>query len=172
MEFKRTVALGGQGVSGNNGRMTETRATVVAIDDERMSLKVLATTLEKRGYEVLTAGDGAAGLALLEARADEVQAVLLDRLMPGMDGLEVLAELRKHPELGRIPVIMQTSADSPQEIVEGINAGVYHYLTKPLDRDVLRSVVDAACALSTHSRPYFCRPAFIDFSRVFTLDNH
>lgn len=146
MEFKRTVALGGQGVSGNNGRMTETRATVVAIDDERMSLKVLATTLEKRGYEVLTAGDGAAGLALLEARADEVQAVLLDRLMPGMDGLEVLAELRKHPELGRIPVIMQTSADSPQEIVEGINAGVYHYLTKPLDRDVLRSVVDAACA--------------------------
>ena len=93
-----------------------------------------------------TAGDGVAGLALLEARADEVQAVLLDRLMPGMDGLEVLAEIRQHPDLGRLPVIMQTSADSPQEIVEGINAGVYHYLTKPLDRDVLHSVVDAACA--------------------------
>ena len=122
------------------------RITIVAIDDERVALRVLQSTLQKRGYEVLTASDGAEGLELLEAHGPAVQAILLDRLMPGMDGLEVMARITKHPELSRIPVIMQTSASSRQEVIEGINAGVYHYLTKPLDREMLVSVVDAACA--------------------------
>ena len=126
--------------------MPDPKITVVAIDDERVALMVLRTTLEKQGYRVLTAAGGQEGLEVLEAHVSEVQAILLDRLMPEMDGLEVMAKIRQHPELSRIPVIMQTSASSRQEVLEGINAGVYHYLTKPLDRAMLVSVVNVACA--------------------------
>ena len=126
--------------------MSINRVRIVAIDDERVALRVLQSTLQKQGFEVLTATNGLDGIKLIEANAAQIQAILLDRLMPEMDGLEVMAKINQHPELCRIPVIMQTSATSRQEVIEGINAGVYHYLTKPLDRDMLVSVVKAACA--------------------------
>ncbi|HBT43645.1 MAG TPA: response regulator receiver protein, partial [Rhodospirillaceae bacterium] len=60
--------------------------------------------------------------------------------MPEMDGMEVLAKIKGDPDLKAIPVIMQTAMDLEAEIVDGIEAGVYYYLTKPYDVDVLVSV--------------------------------
>jgi len=67
-------------------------------------------------------------------------------MMPGMDGLEVIERINEHKVLRQVPVVMQTAASSRDEVMEGIKAGVFHYLTKPLDREVLLSVVAAARA--------------------------
>ena len=71
-------------------------------------------------------------------------AMVLDRKMPGMNGLEVMNELKANDQFRWIPVVMQTSAASPSEICEGMEAGVFFYLTKPFDQHVLRRMVSLA----------------------------
>ena len=95
-------------------------------------------------YQVNTAVDGKSALQFLYDNPESVDIILLDRMMPEMDGLEVCEVLKSDPELRKIPVIMQTSADKPEEISEGIEAGVFYYLTKPLNAQTLLSVVEAA----------------------------
>ena len=80
----------------------------------------------------------------LQRDPDRFHAVLLDRMMPGMDGMEVLQNMKQHPILSQIPVIMQTAATTPQQTLEGLQAGAYYYLAKPFDQGTLLAIVDAA----------------------------
>ena len=80
----------------------------------------------------------------LQRDPDRFHAVLLDRMMPGMDGMEVLQKMKQHPILSQIPVIMQTAATTPQQTLEGLQAGAYYYLAKPFDQGTLLAIVDAA----------------------------
>ena len=95
-------------------------------------------------YEIATATNGREALQYLYDNPGSIDIILLDRMMPEMDGLEVCEFLKSDPKLREIPVIMQTAADKPEEISEGIKAGVFYYLTKPLLRQTLLSVVAAA----------------------------
>jgi DNA-binding response OmpR family regulator len=81
---------------------------------------------------------------LLQRDPDRFHAVLLDRMMPGMDGMEVLQKMKQHPILSQIPVIMQTAATTPQQTLQGLQAGAYYYLEKPFDQGTLLAIVDAA----------------------------
>ena len=72
--------------------------------------------------------------------------ILLDRNLPGMDGIEFMALLRKDPERSLIPVVMQTGLATPEAIAEGLEAGVYYYLAKPFERKILIAVLGAALA--------------------------
>ncbi len=104
---------------------------ILAVDDEAINLRLLEGALTDQGYEVVKAGDGAQAWEILEREPERFDAVLLDRMMPNMDGMEVLARVRAHPQMRFLPVILQTAAATNQSIAEGVRAGAYHYLTKP-----------------------------------------
>jgi PAS domain S-box-containing protein len=119
------------------------KAKILAVDDEPLNLDIMTRYLEKEDFDVITAGDGDEALEKLKAHPD-VDVILLDRMMPRMDGMEVLAQIKKTPELKDIPVIMQTAATSSTEAFEGSAAGVYYYLTKPYEEFVLIALVKSA----------------------------
>lgn len=117
---------------------------ILAVDDNPTALRLLESMLQKRDYEIATATNGKEALQYLYEHPQSIDIILLDRMMPEMDGLEVCEVLKGDPELKKIPIIMQTAADKPEDISEGIKAGVFYYLTKPLNAKTLLSVVDAA----------------------------
>jgi len=95
---------------------------------------------------ITTASDGEEAWALLEASPNDFDVVLLDRMMPKMEGMEVLRRMKAHPVLQYVPTILQTASAKNEQIIEGIEAGAYYYITKPYKEDMFRSVVRAAVA--------------------------
>jgi CheY-like chemotaxis protein len=120
------------------------------VDDERMNREVVIANLRAAGYETLSAEDGQQAWLTLNAAPDDFDVILLDRRMPRMDGMALLAKLKADERLMHIPVIMQTAYASSEDVVAGIKAGVYYYLAKPLDRQLLLSVT--AAAIEEHQR--------------------
>lgn len=118
--------------------------TILAVDDNPTALHWLNSLLLKENYTMLTATNGQEAMDCLRSHSDGVDVVLLDRMMPVMDGMEVTRQILADPNLKYIPIVMQTAADKPEEISEGIKAGVFYYLTKPIERKTLLSVVSAA----------------------------
>lgn len=120
------------------------RGTILAVDDNPTALHLLVRLLEKDNYRVLKATNGLEAMSILRDSPEEIDVVLLDRMMPEMDGMEVTREILADPVLRSIPIVMQTAADRPEDISEGIKAGVFYYLTKPIEKETLLSIVSAA----------------------------
>jgi len=108
--------------------------TVLAVDDQPANLRLLDAVLSPRGYRVLTASSGAEALALLED--DAVDLVLLDILMPGLDGYEVCRRIRARPRTEFLPVVMIT-ASGRQERLAALEAGADDFVTKPFEQSEL-----------------------------------
>src|SRR5438552_7711031 len=106
-------------------------ATLLPVDDEPMNRDVLQRRLTRAGYRILTAENGAEALEM--ADANRVDLVLLDVMMPGMDGIETLRRLRRSRSVSELPVIMVTAKDSSEDVVEALDAGANDYVTKPVD---------------------------------------
>lgn len=121
-----------------------TPASILAVDDEDYNLFIIKEFLAADKHLIKTAGNGLEALELLKAAPDKYDVVLLDRIMPEMGGMELLVKMKADPELCNIPVILQTACAKYEEIVEGISAGAYYYVTKPYEEDMFRSVVQAA----------------------------
>jgi CheY-like chemotaxis protein len=119
--------------------------TIVAIDDEPNNLVLLENYLEETGHKVCSFPSANAALEYL-GNGGSVDVILLDRMMPEMDGLGFMKALRDLEKHSSVPVVMQTAAASNSEIAEGIAAGAYYYLTKPFGRDVLLAIVKRALA--------------------------
>ena len=117
---------------------------LLLVDDSPLNLKILLEFLPECDYRCTTAQDGQQAWDMLTAEPDRFHAVLLDRVMPGMDGMEVLRRMKQHDALNQIPVIMQTAASTHQQTLEGLQAGAYYYLAKPFDQATLQAIVDAA----------------------------
>jgi CheY-like chemotaxis protein len=109
---------------------------VLVIDDEETVRDLMRRFLGREGFEVVTARDGAEGLAL--ARDLRPMLITLDVLMPGLDGWSVLENLKADPDLADIPVVMLTILDEKNK---GFALGATDFLTKPVDRERLRSVI-------------------------------
>ena len=118
--------------------------SLLVVDDNPTTLHLLATTLEKEGYQVTRATDGLEALDVLKAHKQDFDVIILDRMMPRLDGIGVTRQIFEDPDLKYIPIVMATAADKPEEISEGIKAGVFYYLTKPIERHTLLSVVQSA----------------------------
>lgn len=117
---------------------------VLAVDDEEFNLEILSRHLKKAGYEAIAVENGEKAWDYLEKNPKNIDIVLLDKMMPGVSGIEVLQRMKKHPELKEIPVILQTASVGVQEVTEGIQSGAYYYLTKPFASEMLISIVNAA----------------------------
>lgn len=117
---------------------------VLIVDDEPFNLEILSEYLQSAGYNLLKAEDGTEALSHLNRCAESIDVVLLDRMMPNMNGMEVLAHMKQSPEWHHIPIILQTAVGSPDSIREGLQAGAYYYLTKPYEKSMLLAVVSAA----------------------------
>lgn len=122
----------------------DTPLSILAVDDNPTALHLLKNMLERNDFEVHTAVNGVEAMKMLEKLHETMDIILLDRMMPEMDGIEVCNLMKADDKLRHIPIIMQTAADHPEEISEGIAAGVFYYLTKPLNVEMLLSIVEAA----------------------------
>src|SRR3974390_783013 len=103
---------------------------ILAVDDEEFNLDILTSSLADAGYEVFEARDGLEALKTLEEQPD-IEVILLDRMMPNVDGMEVIRRIKSGGRFQDIAVIMQTAAAATEQVLQGIKAGVYYYLTKP-----------------------------------------
>lgn len=119
--------------------MTQEKPLLLLVDDMPANLHVLAAAL-RDDHRIKTATNGAAALDLV-AREDRPQLILLDVMMPGMSGIEVLRQLRENPETRDIPVIFVSADTSEQSQLEGLDLGADDYLTKPVVTTVLRARV-------------------------------
>jgi CheY-like chemotaxis protein len=120
-----------------------TKLRLLVVDDEEINRDIIAEYLDSDEYELTMVEDGE--LALQRLREDApFDAVVLDRMMPGIDGLAVLRRMQADEGLRAVPVIMQTAAASREQIAEGLKEGAYYYLTKPYHRDALVAVVRSA----------------------------
>src|SRR6185295_16192402 len=117
------------------------RGTVLVIDDERDLVNLVRYNLESEGYEVLGALDGESGLNLALTRSPDL--ILLDRMMPGADGVEVCRRLRNEGRTAHVPVIMLTAKVAEEERVQGLDAGADDYVTKPFSVKELMARVRA-----------------------------
>jgi len=108
---------------------------ILVVDDNPMNLDILQTRLSVHGYDILTAADGEEALAVAREKLPDL--ILLDIMMPKLDGIEVCKRLKADPSLPIMPIIMVTAKADSKDIVAGLDAGGDEYLTKPLDQAAL-----------------------------------
>jgi class 3 adenylate cyclase/CheY-like chemotaxis protein len=108
---------------------------ILVVDDMPKNVKLLEDILTAKGYEVVTAESGPQALERIKAERPDL--VLLDVMMPGMNGYEVCQAIRANPETGILPVVMVTALDAKEERVKGLEAGADDFLTKPVNQPEL-----------------------------------
>jgi sigma-B regulation protein RsbU (phosphoserine phosphatase) len=118
------------------------RARILIVDDEPFNVEYLRQELEEDGYDILSAENGRAALALVSTESPDV--ILLDILMPEMDGFEVLDRLKRDKGTRNIPVIVISALDDMDNVVRGIERGAEDYLPKPLDPVLLHARISSS----------------------------
>ena len=108
---------------------------ILIVDDEPINLDILQTRLSVHGYEILTATNGEEALAV--ATAQQPDLILLDIMMPKIDGIDVCRRLKADASLPFMPIILVTAKADSKDVVAGLEAGAEEYLTKPIDQAAL-----------------------------------
>jgi len=117
--------------------MNGNQSTILIVDDEPSNLETLASILEPEGYRLATAEDGYQ--AIEQAKALQPDVILLDVMMPGMDGFEVCRFIRDEADLAEVPIILLTALDDRQALLNGFASGADDFITKPFNRHELRA---------------------------------
>lgn len=115
---------------------------ILAVDDEPVNLEIIAEVLDDPQHVVDRSEDGEAAWSALQS--SDYDLLILDRMMPRLDGLTLLRRVKAEARFRRLPVIMQTAAASPDQVREGLEAGAHYYLTKPYDPRTLAAIVRSA----------------------------
>ena len=142
---------------------------LLVVDDDPMNRDMLTRRLMRRGYRALAAPDGPTALRMLEEQPFDM--VLLDVMMPGMSGLEVLKIVRQRLSVAELPVIMATAQDQSGDVVEAFRLGASDYVTKPLDFNVVVARVQVHLRLKhlADLKDEFLRIASHDLKNPLTL---
>jgi twitching motility two-component system response regulator PilH len=117
---------------------------IMIVDDSPTDAHLLQKMLEKNGYQTLTAGNGNEGIEV--ARLMRPDLILMDVVMPGLNGFQATRELSSNPETSSIPVIIVTRKDQKVDRVWGIRQGARDYITKPVSETDLLSLINEALA--------------------------
>jgi len=113
------------------------KAKILIVDDESFNVDVLLQELEELEYELITASNGKEALDQIKKQQPDL--ILLDLMMPILDGFAVLSEIKSDNDLRDIPVIIVSAASDSKSIVKGIKQGADDYITKPIDAESLKS---------------------------------
>ena len=119
--------------------MRNDRRVVLMVEDDNKLREVLTKFLSRNDYEVLAAENGKVGLKLFYENSKNLDIVLLDGMLPDIDGVDVLKEIREHSQ---VPVIMLTARESEEDQLNGLNNGADNYITKPFLMKVLLVYMD------------------------------
>ncbi len=138
-------------------------AKILIVDDEPHLLKLLRSNLEAAHYKVISAMEGAGALQMLEKEGADL--VVLDIMMPGMDGFEVLARIREHSV---VPVILLTAKDQEVDVVKGLKLGADDYVRKPFSVHELLARVEAVLRRGTADSDVIAQKPFV--AGDFTMD--
>ncbi len=122
------------------------------VDDEPINLDIICAHLENDNYKLVTANDGQEAWSLLESSPESFDTIILDRMMPTLDGMQLLANIKENEMMEHVPVVMQTAKAENQDVIEGLKAGAYYYLTKPYNGDVLKTIVRSAVNDRLHEK--------------------
>jgi putative two-component system response regulator len=117
--------------------MNRNTSTILIVDDDAANRETLLSILEPEEYLLETAENG--WQAIERAKALQPDVILLDVMMPGMDGFQVCRSIREHDQLAEVPILFLTALDDHQSMLNGINAGGDDFITKPFDRHELRA---------------------------------
>ena len=117
---------------------------VLVVEDEPINQERLVETLAEEGYGVTASSSGNEAWERLLESGSAFDVILLDRMMPDMDGIEILRRVKSREGTEHIPVIMQTAMTADADVAEGLRAGAFYYLTKPFSADTLLAIVGAA----------------------------
>ncbi|MEL6864994.1 MAG: response regulator [Bacteroidota bacterium] len=120
--------------------MTKQRKTILLVDDEPNILAPLEFLIKKEGYQTLTASNGKQAIALMQQAQPDM--VLLDVMMPEMNGFETAQEIRKNPAWEHIHIVFLTAKSTSEDKINGYSSGGEIYLTKPFDNDELLHTVN------------------------------
>lgn len=117
---------------------------VLVVDDEELNLFMIQEFLAEQALDIEVCADPQLAWERMLLPGNEYDLFVLDRMMPNLDGLELLRRIKRESRLAEVPVIIQTAASSPDQLREGLEAGAYYYLTKPYEPEALTSIVRAA----------------------------
>jgi CheY-like chemotaxis protein len=123
--------------------------SLLVVDDDPLNREIILEYLEEGNFQLTACADGAEAWERLSA-GEAYDAVVLDRMMPKMSGMELLVRMKRDPRLCWIPVIMQTASATRSEIAEGIRLGALYYLTKPFEQEALLAIVFASLEVASH----------------------
>ncbi len=118
--------------------------TILVVDDEELNLELIGEYLLTEGYKYECVTRGQEAIERLRKNRSKYSCVLLDRMMPEMNGIEVLKIIKTDSHYSRLPIIMQTALTGSDFLQEGMEAGAYYYLTKPYNARTLLAIVKAA----------------------------
>ncbi|MFJ1302475.1 response regulator [Pseudomonadota bacterium AL_CKDN230030165-1A_HGKHYDSX7] len=121
---------------------------VMLVDDAPDNLKMLSSALDEAGYRVLIATDGLSAIERVDYVVPDI--VLMDAVMPGMDGFETCARLKAHHAAAQVPVVFMTGLTEPEHVLRGFRSGGVDYVTKPLDPDVVLARLDTHLRNARH----------------------
>jgi DNA-binding response OmpR family regulator len=127
------------------------RKKVLVVDDERDLVELIGMNLQRNGYEVVSANDGATGLDM--ARKQKPDLVILDVMMPGLSGQDVTRALKADPETASLPIVMLTAKTEETDIIVGLSLGADDYVTKPFSMKVLMARVGAVLRRKASMEP-------------------
>ncbi|HLO65399.1 MAG TPA: response regulator [Holophaga sp.] len=114
---------------------------ILSVDDSATMRKIIGRVVGMLGYDLLEAGNGEEGLAVLEKHVGEVSLVIMDINMPGMDGITALGAIKSNPRTRDVPVMMVTTDSDRQRIIQAVQAGAANYVTKPFTHDDLAAKI-------------------------------
>lgn len=129
---------------------------ILVVDDNRENLRVVSNYLKEKGYKIALALNGKEALKILSS--GEIDLILLDVMMPGMDGFEVCEKIQEQPDLKYIPIIFLTAKNELDDIVKGFKHGGVDYISKPFKKEELFARVNTHVELKL-MREYFRKQA-------------
>jgi two-component system alkaline phosphatase synthesis response regulator PhoP len=136
-EISRIIGIPEKEVETHIRSFSDSREKIMIVDDEMSTLLPLKRSLEAQGYIVIEAYDGYQ--AIEKAKTEKPELIVLDLMLPGIDGFEVCAQLKKDEITEKIPVIMLTAKDEVRDKVEGLEMGADDYITKPFNLNELKA---------------------------------
>jgi putative two-component system response regulator len=130
--------------------MNENKSTILIVDDEAFNREILLAVLETEGYQLATAESGEQ--AIQQARALQPDVILMDIMMPGMNGFEACQFIRSEAQLAEIPILFVTALDDRQSLLNGLSYGADDFITKPIDRHELRIRLRSITSLNRYRK--------------------